>query len=158
MNDQETTEKPPVTLTEREEKALEKLYERHSKIQHIGHAGGLIERLHEVVNTYHDWASDCLSRSAQFRDRMLIDFRAISLILTTTINGATHNQKEVRLNGLIELIENAIDRLQKEEFEASICCRPMWNDPFQSNAPNRHFVQRIHELEEENKQLKSTLV
>jgi hypothetical protein len=124
----------------------------HQQAQSIYHGNTLADRLRGVLSEYEDTARNALSLSKDFRDRMVVNLRAMNLVLSMVANASTHREKDARLRGCLEIIEQAISQLQKEEFDIAVCKKPRFDyifDPFRSDFPTRSFVQRIHELESE---------
>lgn len=133
----------------------EEVIKRHTAQTRVyGHETTLQGKLEHVLREYETTAINALSMAKSFRDALLVDFRAVSMVLTMVSNAATHKEKDSRLRGCMELIESVIGRLQKEEFDVAVCNRPQFHDPFVSDFPSRKFIERIRQLEDENKTLK----
>jgi hypothetical protein len=67
-------------------------------------------------------------------------------------NGGTHTIKNNRLTGLSELLESAAHKIQNARVEFGY----HWYDHvdvFKTDYPVRQFVEKIHELEDQVKQL-----
>jgi hypothetical protein len=117
----------------------------------VHHANSLKDRFASVIAEYENKTARAFQTAKEFRDRMMIDLRALSITLTMTVNADTHREKAARLRGAIEVIEAAIERLAKGEFELN----KSWNfeDVFKSDFPTRHYVERIRDLERQLKEL-----
>jgi hypothetical protein len=116
----------------------------------------LPERIESVVSQYKHNATQALQASKEFRDRMIIDLRAISLVLTMVGNASTHREKDARLRGSIEIIEGAIERLERQQFDISFAQGPHFEDVFRSDYPTRHYVEKIRELQAQIESLTKT--
>lgn len=133
-------------------RALDDLVRQQEKAQHIGYAGSLLERLRAVLNRYEWITEQTLAAAKVQRDDVLVFLRALALVLESIGNGATHREKDARLRGGVEMLESAIKRLREVEFDT----RPGTHrraDIFRSDYPVREFLDRIHDLEAENRQL-----
>lgn len=134
----------------------DEIMKRHNEqLRVYGHDTTLKGRLNHILNEYETTAINALNDAKSFRDDLLVDFRAVSMVLAMVANAATHKEKDSRLRGCMELIETVVSRLQKENFDIAICERPTFHNPFVSDFPSRKFIERIHALEEENKALKA---
>lgn len=130
------------------------IIKRHNEQTRVYYGDSLTERLEGVLREYEHTAINALSMAKSFRDALLVDFRAVSMVLTMVSNAATHKEKDSRLRGCMELIETVINRLNQEQFDIAVCNRPKFHDPFVSDFPSRKFIERIRQLEDENKALK----
>ena len=126
------------------------IVKEHQGEQRLYGGSTLADQFRGVMSQYQDTARNALSTSKEFRDRMVINLRAMSIVLGMVANASTHREKDARLRGCIEITEQAIERLQKEQFDIAMCQQPRFDyifDPFRSDFPTRHFVDRIRELE-----------
>lgn len=110
-------------------------------------------RLERILNHYQHIASDALLGVRHFRDDVVVELRAMSLIVDMALNAGTHSEKNARLRGMTDLLESAIRKLREEEFKFSSAWYH-WDDVFRSDAPTRLLMNRIHELEAEVEALK----
>lgn len=147
------TTKPELQLSQESIMALSRLLKKHEELQHTYRHGDVVERIEQVVNAYHNLSLDTMSEAKTYRDRLLVDFRAISMVLMMVSNASTHREKESRLRGCGELIETAIRELEKISFDVAICNTPHWRSLFYNDYPTRHLIERIHELEGQVKSL-----
>ena len=137
--------------------ALELLRKHQLKQAIFRHSDTLAQRIGAVMEEYHQTATNALQAAKEFRDRMIIDLRAMSIVLTMVGNASTHKEKDARLRGTLEIVESAISRLERERFDIDCCNHPHFDDVFRSDYPTRHFVDRIRELQEQIKMLESAL-
>lgn len=135
--------------------SLVKEHQAKQKIYHC--ADTLAQRIRSVMDEYETTAAKALGVAKEFRDRIIIDLRALSMVLAMTDNASTHREKSARLRGATELIESAIRRLERLRFDISVCNHPQFDDVFASDFPTRHYVERIHELEAQVAQLTEAL-
>jgi hypothetical protein len=101
---------------------------------------------------YEDKAVSALRDTKQFRDDMLTYFRALVIVLDMTGNAATHAEKNARLRGAVELLEQMAERLRLEIVFSHF----HWRDAFASDWPTRRLLERVHELERELSELRSS--
>ncbi len=135
---------------------IRKTIDSHEDQQHFKYCGPLPERLKEVLAWYHNRTVQTIDGVRQFRDDLLIYFRALSLTLEMTGNASTHREKAARLRGAIEVIEHACEKLRREQFEFHHFWRG-WPDIFHSDYPQKEYLDRIHGLEQQVEDLKRQL-
>jgi len=111
------------------------------------------DRFDFVIRSYKDTATQSLAASKSFRDDMLTYFRAMSMIVDMAANAGTHSEKNARLRGMSEIIEQAITKLRDQEFNFR---RSWWHekDIFRSDYPVRELMGQIHKLQNELAQLR----
>lgn len=154
MNDSPCSEKE-ASLTLEVNEAIEVLKKHQTKQGVFQHTHNLAQRIKSVMEEYDSTARKALRCSKEFRDRMIIDLRAMTLVLTMVGNASTHKEKDSRLRGCIEILEGAITRLERESFDINLCNQPHFDDVFRSDYPTRHYLERIRELEESLKALQA---
>jgi hypothetical protein len=133
------------------------IVKEHQQTQRLYSGHTLPDQLRGVLTEYQDVARNALSLSKDFRDRMVVNLKAMSIVLGMVASASTHREKDARLRGCIEITEKAVDQLLKEQFDIAVCQQPRFDcifDPFRSDFPTRHFVDRIHELEEQVESLR----
>lgn len=115
----------------------------------------LYSRVKRVVDYYTELAANTVSNARAFKDDILTWLRAMAINAESVSWAGTHQEKNARLRGLVEVIERAckdVNELRVEE-------RRRWNDDLsnwmRSDFPLREFKRRIYELEAEIKQLKA---
>lgn len=112
----------------------------------------LSKRVLALVSFYQRTAAQSLSDSRAFLDDVLTWLRSFGMVVEMAGNAGTHAEKNARLRGLSELLESAAHKLQNSRVEFGY----RWYehvDVFKTDYPVRHFVERIHELEHQLKQL-----
>lgn len=133
--------------------AIEKLISEHQNKQNYHQGfGSPAEKVKAILREYEDKTTKAYSGVKHFRDDMLTYFRALSLVLTMTGNAGTHAEKNARLRGAIELLESAVEKLRHEHLE-DLFSIYHWPDVFRSDYPTRSLMERIHELEQQIKDL-----
>jgi hypothetical protein len=137
--------------------ALKLLKDYQGKQGIFHHTDTLRERIESVMSEFENRTANALQAAKEFRDRMVIDLRALSMVVTMAGNASTHREKDARLRGASELLEGAIDRLQREQFDLAVLRGPFFDSVFKSDFPTRHMVERIHELEREVEELNKAL-
>ena len=111
------------------------------------------DRIRAVLRHYENVATEGLLAIKHFRDDVVVYLRAVALVADSTAQASTHAEKNARLRGLIETIESALQKLRHEEVDFD-CTYWQWPDVFRSDYPTVHLIRRIHELENEIKELK----
>ena len=117
------------------------------------YATALPERVEYLIRRYRDLATNQLSGVKAARDDMLVYLRALAMIVEMAGNANTHNEKNARLRGCIELIETTIQKLREQEFNFQFSTWHM-PDVFRSDYPTIEYIRRIHQLEEELERVK----
>jgi sugar phosphate isomerase/epimerase len=120
-------------------------HEKNQCVYH--HHRNLRQHIQAVIEEYRSQTVNALRAAKEFRDRMLVDLRALEMVLHMVSNASTHKEKDARLRGCIELIGGAFQRLEREQFEIAACNHPHFDDVFRSDYPTRHYVERIRDLE-----------
>lgn len=132
-------------------KTLEQVIKEHSERIRCYHCGTDEEKIAHIISDYHDAAVRAISDVKEFREDLQVYLRAIALVLDMTANASTHREKNARLRGACELIESAIAKLRESSIEFTLGRHGLSADIFRSDYPTRHFVERIHALEDELK-------
>lgn len=133
---------------------LERILEKFEKDEHVtyGYHRTFAQRLESMLRFYQDRAVNQMRGSQSLRDDVLVYMRALSMIVAQAADAATHGEKNARLRGVIAMCETAIQQLRKEEF--SFNSNFYWReDIFRSDYPVRHYLDRIHELEQKVEEL-----
>jgi hypothetical protein len=131
---------------------LDDAIREHEKLQRrYGPGTTLVERFRQVVQHYQESSVQTALVVQQFRDDLLVQFRAFSLVVDMVGSASTHSEKSARLRGLSELIEGSIDKLRRFEINDA----KLWQFPdvFRSDYPTRAYLQRIHDLEDRIREL-----
>lgn len=117
------------------------------------HILNLYRSVQMAIDGYKSAETKALTKLKSFKEDVLVYLRAIALVAETVGNGGTHREKDARLRGLISQIESAIQRVRddEEQFVKSWYTKP---DLFRSDYPVGRYMERIRELENENKKLK----
>lgn len=96
-----------------------------------------------------------IQRLKRFQDDSLTYLRALSLIATSVGNAGTHSEKNARLRGMISLIESAIQSV-RDGYEDLLTREWAANpDLFRSDYPVRSYIEKINQLQDEIKSLKT---
>ena len=129
------------------------LVQRHEEKQGLSNCSySLPERVEYALQEYNDKSIQAISGAMEFRDEILVTFRALALVLEMSANAATHREKNARLRGAIELIESAVDKLRKVQFD-NLYSRFEYHRVLKCDFPTREFRDRIFELERQLKEL-----
>jgi len=139
------------------EEIRELIREHQQKQKYSQGFGTPAELVKSILREYEDKTTKAYSDVKHFRDDMLTYFRAMALILTMTGEAATHAEKNARLRGAIELIESAVEKLRHEHLE-NLFSIYRWPDLFRSDWPTRRLMERIHDLEQQVKELRPQTV
>lgn len=133
------------TITE-----IQTIVRKHQKKQCIYQGNSIPEQFDLICEQYQRAAEDAYASAAEFRDRLLVDFRALNLILTSCQNSETHKEKDAHLRILSKLLSSAAEHLRKIQFDACWGASFFFNrDPFQCDFPVREMKNRIHQLEQQ---------
>jgi hypothetical protein len=133
---------------------VEQMVREHQSKQNLYQCfGSTAERARSVLREYEDKTTKALSDVKSFRDDMLVYFRALVLTLTMTGEAQTHGEKNARLRGAIELLEQAIESLRTKDLERLFSAW-RWPDLFRSDWPTRRLMERIHDQEREIRELR----
>jgi len=145
-----------VSITEQQAQTLLDIIREHEDAQGQRHIGPIDQRLRGILTEYQNASVGAIAACKEFRDRLMMDLRAVSMVLQMVVNADTHREKNARLRGSIELLESAITRLEREQFTTAVRY-PSFTDPFRSDYPTRHLVDRIHTLEADLESAKAQL-
>jgi hypothetical protein len=117
----------------------------------------LHERVKHLLMTFDDEAKKQLGHSRQFRDRVVTEMRAMALVTQMCLSAATHREKDARIGGLGDVIEQGIRRLMDISFSTFT----WWRWPDEAFSSDKSVVwqqRRIWELEKEIQALKAQVV
>lgn len=117
--------------------------------------GTISDRYIQLIQQFKRFATRHLITVKQFRDETVIWMKAMELTADMTSNASSHSEKNARLRGMIELIQDYIQRAMRADFDFGHSYY-WWPDNglFRSDYPTRKLMERIHQLEDEVKQLK----
>lgn len=115
------------------------------------------ERLDQLLNSMRQRELDAIAGCKAFRDDCINWLRAVSMIVESVGNASTHGEKAARCRGAVELVESAIDKLRRRNFDGPHSWQFWMDDCFRSDYPTREFMRRIHELEDELASARSEL-
>lgn len=126
------------------------LVKQHEKKQSCATVGPLIHQLEEIISRYQRGSEEAYSSAMEFRDRMVVDLRALNLIVSSCLNCETHKEKDGNLRTLARLLGSAIEHLRQANFKELWSSRFAFDrDPFTCDFPVRELKARIHQLEQE---------
>ena len=83
----------------------------------ISWCGPLPSQLQSAVNHLIEQSSQVMAGVSDYRDAMVVDLRAMCLVIETALSASTHREKNARLRGCVELIGATIDRHSRERFD-----------------------------------------
>lgn len=109
-------------------------------------------RLTRVLRHAHDCAAAKIEKVKQFRDDALQWLGAMQIVIDSAGNASTHHEKNARLRGASEIVASAIAKLRDQEFRFEDSLRD-FESIFRTDFPTRHYVHRIHELEDQIKEM-----
>lgn len=102
----------------------------------------------KAMNDYYVVAAEnIVTATRHFRDDLLIKLEAMKLVVENAGHAETHNEKNARLRGCVEMLEGAVKKLADLSFDTT---KRHWywkHDLFSSDYPKEHLIRRIHELE-----------
>lgn len=134
---------------------LSRTLEKFEKDEHVirGYPQSFAERLANMLRFYQNQTVEHIGNNKRLRDDVLVYMRALAMIVEQAADAATHGEKNARLRGVIAMCETAIRRLRNEEIDFNKSF--YWQeDIFRSDMPTRHYLVRIHELEQQLEELK----
>lgn len=127
-----------------------KFVEKHEADLRISFPGTLMERVAYIVQHYEDKALRSMSHTEQYQQELLTMFRALNLIIDTVFGAGSHKEKDARLRGVSELIENCYEKVRKWRIDVQSSLPPWsYSSVFQNNYLDRHYLDRINALEAE---------
>lgn len=133
---------------------IEALIREHAdKLRYHQSFGSPADRVKSLLSIYEDKTADAYRHAKQFRDDMLVYFRALIIILDMTGSAHTHAEKNARLRGAVELLERMVEELRRHDYRVMFS-HFSWRDSFASDLSTRSMAQRIRELEAENAALR----
>ncbi len=115
----------------------------------------LPKRVRALVDHYNRTAADAISKTKAIQDEMVTWLQGLRIVAEMVGNGGTHAEKNARLRGLTEVIESALNKMQQKRVQAGYDWYS-WDDVFKGDYPVREYIQSIHRLEDEIKQLKKS--
>lgn len=139
---------------------LKQIVEKHEDVIRVHYATSeLDKKIEHVLNSYRSKAERALRGAMQFRDQVILQLRALEIVLEMTGNAQTHGEKNARLRGAIEIIDATVRKLQYEEF--SIDDFGIWHGldegfVFRSNYPVRRLLDENRELKQKLEMLEGT--
>jgi hypothetical protein len=134
---------------------IKSVIEKHQTRQGIFQGNSLPERIELTIAQYQNAAAEAYQSASEFRDRMMVDFRAIELILASALNSSTHKEKDSHLRIVSKLMGTALETLRGESFDRLWGARMFYDrDPFRCDFPVREMKERIYELEKDLEEIK----
>lgn len=127
-------------------------YEDKFRVSHWG-SDSLSKRIHAVIEHYVRQAANAVSAEKNSRDNTITWLRAMGLVVDMAGNAGTHQEKNARLRGVAEAVESAITHLQNVRVDFYNSYWRDHEDIFKTDYPVREYIHRIHELEDQVKQL-----
>jgi DnaJ-domain-containing protein 1 len=123
---------------------------------HTGYGSPLVaDRIRYLVKHYRSTMVDALASAQEFRNTVVSQFRALSIVIATVGGAGTHREKDARLRGLDEIITASIDALNRMTFDA--LGGSYWPDVFRSDFATRELIREKHQLRDEVKMLRQSL-
>lgn len=115
----------------------------------------LSQRVQRVVDHYTRMAATSVSNAREFKNDILSWLRAMAINAESVSWAGTHQEKNARLRGLVEVIDQACKRVNELRLEDRTYAYDI-NDWIKSDFPVREYKRRIYELEAEIASLKKT--
>lgn len=136
---------------------LLKFLEEHAQMIRRYHSGTIVEKLKYIVLEYKDHATKRMNQVKNLRDKWMLDLTALNMLVETAGMAVTHGEKNARLRGLCDLINNRITNLDGQRFDLD---SSWWRaaESFRTDYPTREMAQRIRQLEQENQELQDRLI
>ncbi len=113
-------------------------------------------RVLSVISRYQRRYDEAMAGTKSFVEEMRIHLRSMGIVADMVSRASSHNEKNARLRGLIEVIEGAIHDLTNKDFERHYT----WNEyenVFKSKYPVQRLLDGKMKLENEVERLKATL-
>jgi hypothetical protein len=121
---------------------------QRDKLQLWERDGNTVDTLRRVFDRYERNASEQYNGVTSFRDRVVTELTAMRLYVTSCMNGATHREKDARLRGLEEIIEQGISRLHNIHRDLFSWSR--WPESiFSSNTSEARLQRQVWEMEKQ---------
>jgi hypothetical protein len=138
------------------EEGISKLLNELEDDAHTGYGSPLVaDRIRYLVNHERSKMVDALASAQEFRNTVVSQFRALSIVIATVGGAGTHREKDARLRGLDEIITASIDALNRMTFDA--LGGSYWPDVFRSDFATRELIREKHQLRDEVKMLRQSL-
>lgn len=135
---------------------LDRIIREHESVIHTHYGGTIGERAQQVLSHYKRDAAQAISERKRMNQETLVYFRSIIMCAEMVGMGGTHHEKDARLRGMIELLNQAIKKLQDEEHNSLL---DNWGYGFgsRSDYPYRSLLDDMRQLKAENQELKKKL-
>ena len=135
---------------------LERIVKEHEQIIHTFHCGDLAKKIQAILNHYKHDAAQAISERKRMNQETLVYFRSVIMCAEMVGMGGTHHEKDARLRGMIELLNQAIKKLQDEDHNSLL---DNWGYGFggRSDYPYRSLLDDMRQLKRENEELKKQL-
>lgn len=115
----------------------------------------LAARVQRCIDHYTRMAAQAVSNAHGFKDGTVSWLRGIAINAQAVSWASTHHEKDARLRGLIEVVENAISKIDQARFDDHTS---PWNGVvdswMRSDFPTREMRRRIFDLEKEIERLR----
>lgn len=131
--------------------AIEAILDKEEQRTHCGYAGKFTDRVSYVIAHYRNLAEQVLENSKDFRNDTANWLRAMRIVADSVGSASTHAEKSARLRGMVEILDWATAKLDSMEF--TLQWAHDWPDLWRSDYPTRQYVDRIHQLEAQVKEL-----
>lgn len=103
-------------------------------------SGTSAEKLRQIVGYYREVATESLAQAKAFRDDVVVQLRALSLVVDMTGSAHTHAEKGARLRGLSEILEESVTKLRDMRFDLQ--GGRWWPDVLRSDFPTHELIRK----------------
>lgn len=96
---------------------IEKIIKRFESDEQYHHSGSVSYKVKQLLGTYQNRTAQAIADKKSLMDDCVIYFRSIAMLIESASMGTTHRDKEARLSGLIELVENTLQKFQNGQTD-----------------------------------------
>lgn len=135
---------------------LDSEIKKHEEAIGCSYGGNNVQRVLSLVKTYQRSFDTAMANSKKFHEEMRIYLQSLAIVADMVSRASTHQEKNARIRGLIEVIEGAIDKLVHIELGDFYSYNP-YDSVFKSRYPVQRLVATNRELKTEVDRLKKLL-
>lgn len=131
---------------------LEHIIKGHEEYQHVHRFDSITEKLKGCLHHYQNQSSQTKNGIKSFRDDLVVQLRALSIMSGSAGHAPTHREKEARFRGLVEELESMIESLRRvtfDEWQGSWHLPDYWTNDY----PVRQYKEELLRLQAENAHL-----
>lgn len=117
-------------------------------------AGDICERIHHVLSSFDSIAANAIIQAKNYSEDFKVMLKGFEMIIEGIGDSGNHSQKRVIANHCISMIRQAIDKINRIDWEYSDSLFDRY-DYFRSTAPEKTLLEKYRDLKQENERLKT---